>query len=37
MTHKLVAVEREPDPARTLDQLSRIEPAFIQWVKANGS
>jgi hypothetical protein len=37
MTHKLVGVEREPDPARGLDHLSRVDAAFIRWVGANGN
>lgn len=36
MTHQLVAVAREPDPARKLDQLSRVEDDFAAWVKATG-
>lgn len=32
MTHELVAVEREPDPERMLDHLSRVDADFIQWV-----
>jgi hypothetical protein len=36
MTHKLVAVEREPDPAENLDHLSRVDAAFIAWVAAGG-
>jgi hypothetical protein len=32
MTHQLIAVERDPDPQRKLDQLSRVEAAFIAWV-----
>jgi hypothetical protein len=35
MTHKLVGVEREPDPDRRLDQLTRIETTFIDWVRGN--
>jgi hypothetical protein len=35
MTHKLVAVEREPDPARKLDHLTRIDAAFRTWVTEN--
>jgi hypothetical protein len=35
MTHKVVGVEREPDPQRRLDHLSRVETAFIDWVSAN--
>ncbi len=31
MTHKLVAVERQPDPQRKLDHLSRVTAAFIGW------
>jgi hypothetical protein len=34
MTHKLVAVEREPDPARKLDHLTRVDAAFIAWLAA---
>lgn len=37
MTHQLIGVERQPDPARKLDHLSRIEPAFIQWLANNGT
>ena len=36
MTHDLVGVEREPDPERALDHLSRVEKAFIDWVAKNG-
>jgi hypothetical protein len=32
MSHKLVGIEREPDPQRKLDHLSRIEAAFATWV-----
>lgn len=32
MTHKLVAVGRQPEPSRNLDHLSRVEPAFASWV-----
>jgi hypothetical protein len=32
MSHKVVAIESEPDPDRNLDQLSRVEAAFITWV-----
>lgn len=35
MTHKLVGVIREPEPSRGIDHLTRIEPAFIQWVLTN--
>lgn len=35
MTHALVGVERQPEPSRKLDHLSRIEPAFIAWVAKN--
>lgn len=35
-THKLVAVAREPDPARKLDQLSRVETGFAAWVHQTG-
>lgn len=34
MTHKLVGVEREPEPTRNLDHLSRVEPAFVKWVQS---
>jgi hypothetical protein len=34
MTHKLVAIEREPDPARKLDHLTRVDAAVITWVSA---
>lgn len=37
MTHEVVAVERQPDPDRKLDQLSRIDQAFIDWVAQNGT
>jgi hypothetical protein len=37
MTHLLVAVAREPDPARKLDQLSRVEADFASWVQATGA
>jgi hypothetical protein len=36
MTHKLVGVEREPDPDLGLDHLSRVDAAFIAWVAAGG-
>jgi hypothetical protein len=32
MTHTVVAVERQPDPDRGIDHLSRIDDAFIAWV-----
>ncbi len=32
MTHKVVGVEREPEPSREIDHLSRIDAAFIAWV-----
>jgi hypothetical protein len=35
MTHKVVGVEREPEPARKLDHLTRVEAAFIDWVTQN--
>lgn len=35
MTHELVAVERQPEPSRKLDHLTRVEPAFINWVAQN--
>lgn len=31
MTHKLVAVERQPDPQRKLDHLSRVTGTFMDW------
>lgn len=37
MSHKLVGVEREPDPERGIDHLSRVDAAFIAWVAANGT
>lgn len=36
MTHQLVAVERQPEPARKLDHLTRVDAAFIDWVAKNG-
>ena len=36
MTHKLVAVEREPDPAVGLDHLSRVDAKLIAWVASGG-
>lgn len=35
MTHKLIAVERQPEPSRKIDHLTRVEPAFIGWVAQN--
>jgi hypothetical protein len=35
MTHKLVAVIREPEPDRDIDHLSRVSRAFIEWVGDN--
>jgi hypothetical protein len=35
MTHKVVAVEREPEPSRNLDHLTRVEADFIAWVAQN--
>lgn len=35
MTHEIIAVEREPDPARKIDHLSRVDAAFIDWVARN--
>ncbi len=32
MTHRLIAVERQPEPSRKLDHLTRVEPAFASWV-----
>jgi hypothetical protein len=32
MSHKVIAIESEPDPDRNLDQLSRVEAGFIAWV-----
>jgi hypothetical protein len=32
MTHKLIGIIREPEPSRQIDHLTKIEPAFIQWV-----
>jgi hypothetical protein len=32
MSHKVVAIESEPDPQRKLDQISRVEQPFIDWV-----
>jgi hypothetical protein len=37
MTHKLVGVEREPDPQVGIDHLSRIDASFIAWVAAGGA
>jgi hypothetical protein len=37
MTHSIIAVEREPDPKRKIDHLSRVDRAFIDWVARNGS
>jgi hypothetical protein len=37
MTHKLIGVEREPDPANGVDHLTRVDGAFRQWVVTNGS
>jgi hypothetical protein len=36
MTHKVVGVEREPEPSRNLDHLTRVDAAFIQWVAQDG-
>lgn len=36
-THQLVGVARQPDPVRGLDQLTRIDAAFIAWVKTVGN
>jgi hypothetical protein len=33
MTHKLVGVEREPEPTRNLDHLSRVDAGFLTWMK----
>jgi hypothetical protein len=35
MTHKLIGVEREPEPTRNLDHLSRVDAGFITWMKNN--
>lgn len=36
MTHKLIGVVREPEPQRGIDHLTRVDAAFIQWVKSQG-
>jgi hypothetical protein len=35
MTHKLIGVERQPDPDNGVDHLTRVDATFRQWVAAN--
>jgi hypothetical protein len=37
MTHEIIAVEREPDPKRKMDHLTRVDRPFIDWVARNGT
>jgi hypothetical protein len=34
-THKLIAVARQPDPARKLDHFTRVDADFMQWFQEN--
>lgn len=36
MTHKVVGIERQPDPQRKLDHLSRVDATYIGWVHQTG-
>jgi hypothetical protein len=36
VTHKLVAVAREPEPDKKIDHFTRVDAAFLAWFKANG-
>lgn len=33
-THKLIGVARQPEPNKDLDHFTRVDAAFIEWVKA---
>lgn len=35
-THKLIGVARQPEPDKNLDHFTRVDAAFIKWVKALG-
>ncbi len=32
LSHKVVGIERQPDPQRRIDHLSRVDAAFITWM-----
>jgi hypothetical protein len=34
VTHKLIGVARQPEPARSLDHFTRVDPALVTWFTA---
>jgi hypothetical protein len=37
LTHELIGVARQPEPVRSLDHFTRIDPAFLDWYRGQAS